>query len=225
MKIYWEFLENINDVKKVKRGVHSGYFRNLVELTSRLDTLKSILFGSYSIEPTKMLFIIIAKQPFCPVFTLPKTLVSSSAQKPQLRLPLFTKNWEIERWEAIARQRKVPIKRERGRSFWLLHPSLNPSPAKNSANAPLNLFAEVVFTCINYWMFISLSGLFFFILFVLWVFWISAAEHKCLKRGVKEVVKSIRRGNKGYVGFHILFMNLFIHTLVSLVFNKLLLGC
>ncbi|CAI9775733.1 unnamed protein product [Fraxinus pennsylvanica] len=24
-----------------------------------------------------------------------------------------------------------------------------------------------------------------------------AAEHKCLKRGVKEVVKSIRRGNKG----------------------------
>ncbi|KAI7731323.1 hypothetical protein M8C21_027137 [Ambrosia artemisiifolia] len=25
----------------------------------------------------------------------------------------------------------------------------------------------------------------------------NAAEHKCLKRGVKEVVKSIRRGNKG----------------------------
>ncbi|GFZ07660.1 ribosomal protein L7Ae/L30e/S12e/Gadd45 family protein [Actinidia rufa] len=28
-----------------------------------------------------------------------------------------------------------------------------------------------------------------------------AAEHKCLKRGVKEVVKSIRRGNKGSVTF------------------------
>ncbi|KAK6121972.1 hypothetical protein DH2020_044288 [Rehmannia glutinosa] len=28
-----------------------------------------------------------------------------------------------------------------------------------------------------------------------------AAEHKCLKRGVKEVVKSIRRGNKGWVDF------------------------
>uniref|UniRef100_A0A803P954 H/ACA ribonucleoprotein complex subunit 2 n=1 Tax=Cannabis sativa TaxID=3483 RepID=A0A803P954_CANSA len=26
-----------------------------------------------------------------------------------------------------------------------------------------------------------------------------AAEHKCLKRGVKEVVKSIRRGQKGSV--------------------------
>ncbi|CAN0842539.1 H/ACA ribonucleoprotein complex subunit 2-like protein [Linum grandiflorum] len=26
-----------------------------------------------------------------------------------------------------------------------------------------------------------------------------AAENKCLKRGVKEVVKSIRRGNKGLV--------------------------
>lgn len=28
---------------------------------------------------------------------------------------------------------------------------------------------------------------------------VSAAEHKCLKRGVKEVVKSIRRGHKGYI--------------------------
>lgn len=28
---------------------------------------------------------------------------------------------------------------------------------------------------------------------------LSAAEQKCLKRGVKEVVKSIRRGNKGSV--------------------------
>ena len=30
---------------------------------------------------------------------------------------------------------------------------------------------------------------------------VSAAEHKCLKRGVKEVVKSIRRGHKGSVCF------------------------
>ncbi|XP_034672551.1 H/ACA ribonucleoprotein complex subunit 2-like protein, partial [Vitis riparia] len=29
-------------------------------------------------------------------------------------------------------------------------------------------------------------------------FVISAAEHKCLKRGVKEVVKGIRRGDKGF---------------------------
>lgn len=28
-------------------------------------------------------------------------------------------------------------------------------------------------------------------------FFLPAAEHKCLKRGVKEVVKSIRRGQKG----------------------------
>ncbi|KAL2593467.1 hypothetical protein AAZV13_12G131500 [Glycine max] len=28
-----------------------------------------------------------------------------------------------------------------------------------------------------------------------------AAEHKCLKRGVKEVVKSIRRGHKGFACF------------------------
>lgn len=28
---------------------------------------------------------------------------------------------------------------------------------------------------------------------------VSAAEHKCIKRGVKEVVKSIRRGQKGSV--------------------------
>ncbi|KAK7845269.1 h/aca ribonucleoprotein complex subunit 2-like protein [Quercus suber] len=28
-------------------------------------------------------------------------------------------------------------------------------------------------------------------------FFLPAAEHKCLKRGVKEVVKSIRRGHKG----------------------------
>lgn len=31
-----------------------------------------------------------------------------------------------------------------------------------------------------------------------------AAEHKCLKRGVKEVVKSIRRGNKGYVYLNVI---------------------
>ena len=30
-------------------------------------------------------------------------------------------------------------------------------------------------------------------------FVLPAAEHKCLKRGVKEVVKSIRRGHKGSV--------------------------
>jgi hypothetical protein len=32
-----------------------------------------------------------------------------------------------------------------------------------------------------------------------------AAESKCLRRGVKEVVKSIRRGNKGLVFFFYLF--------------------
>lgn len=31
------------------------------------------------------------------------------------------------------------------------------------------------------------------------IFVLPAAEHKCLKRGVKEVVKSIRRGHKGSV--------------------------
>jgi hypothetical protein len=32
---------------------------------------------------------------------------------------------------------------------------------------------------------------------IMFIFFIPAAEHKCLKRGVKEVVKSIRRGHKG----------------------------
>lgn len=38
-------------------------------------------------------------------------------------------------------------------------------------------------------------------LYVLFVFnmFVLAAEKKCLKRGVKEVVKSIRKGNKGSV--------------------------
>jgi hypothetical protein len=38
-------------------------------------------------------------------------------------------------------------------------------------------------------------------LFIVMLFHIHlpAAEHKCLKRGVKEVVKSIRRGHKGSV--------------------------
>ena len=41
-------------------------------------------------------------------------------------------------------------------------------------------------------------------IFCIFIFLNVAAEHKCLKRGVKEVVKSIRRGNKGYVCLNVI---------------------
>ena len=50
----------------------------------------------------------------------------------------------------------------------------------------------------------------------------SAAEHKCLKRGVKEVVKSIRRGNKGsVVSKHASFNFILILIFVSIVGLKM----
>lgn len=49
---------------------------------------------------------------------------------------------------------------------------------------------------------------FFFVLNFCLFIWFIAAENKCLKRGVKEVVKSIRRGNKGSVLLSLLFLNL-----------------
>ncbi|KAK9118696.1 hypothetical protein Scep_016789 [Stephania cephalantha] len=40
-----------------------------------------------------------------------------------------------------------------------------------------------------------------------------ASESKCLKRGVKEVVKSIRRGNKGFVSSSFVYKCLFVSCL------------
>ncbi|THG08644.1 hypothetical protein TEA_015514 [Camellia sinensis var. sinensis] len=43
------------------------------------------------------------------------------------------------------------------------------------------------------YIYLHIQDLYIYILVI-----VSAAEHKCLKRGVKEVVKTIRRGNKGF---------------------------
>lgn len=51
---------------------------------------------------------------------------------------------------------------------------------------------EIIYLQYTFWLFDSL-------MLQYWLCIIVAAEHKCLKRGVKEVVKSIRRGHKGSV--------------------------
>ncbi|GAY59644.1 hypothetical protein CUMW_196080 [Citrus unshiu] len=52
-----------------------------------------------------------------------------------------------------------------------------------------------------------------------------AAEHKCLKRGVKEVVKSIRRGHKGSLGTLVQLMSslTFLSYVKSLIFPTFML--
>lgn len=111
------------------------------------------------------------------------------------------------RWGATRRRR-------RRRRPWRWRPSRSRSPARSSASEPSSSSAEVPnhhpfpgSVCACCW-FRTILRFLFFLQFLSFRF--AASEAKCLKRGVKEVVKSIRRGQKGCVGFFLCYSSRFL---------------